>query len=304
MLRQHWALSNGCSEMIDLQSSISAIENLLQEGSEASLTYAALECRLAIEQICYERLRVAHEYISHDDLKKWQPRDIVNTLIREVDSNAAATFTFSIGSEPVQKGAPAPTAEDYENMEFLPIGTHIGFDPSKLGKLWNALANLALHISIPETKDTPVVRYGDPEKIREKVSESLAEIKRIGEGTLLMSGFGEEVSFVCSCGMTNKRRLGLLKNGQTVSCINPACEESFTYFEESLEFGHRTLAIVCQKCGSEQDVPTKKIEKLPKDKRLYFSCEGCGEEISIEWRPMQGQKTKPLAAPLESAPSP
>ncbi|TIR30125.1 MAG: hypothetical protein E5X07_23045 [Mesorhizobium sp.] len=279
--------------MTDLQSSIIAIENLLQEGSEASLTYAALECRLAIERICYERLRVAHEYISHDDLKKWQPKDIVNTLIQEVDSNAAATFTLSIGSEPVQEGAPPPTVEDYQSMEFLPIGTHIGFDPSKLGKLWNALANLALHISIPETKDTSVARYGDAEKVREKVSESLAEIKRIGQGTLLASGFGEEVSFVCSCGVKNKRRLSLLKNGQTISCIDPKCDESYTYIESSLSFGRRSLDIVCRKCGSQQDIPSKKVDKLRKDQRIYFDCEGCGEQISIEWRPMQGQRTKP-----------
>lgn len=283
--------------MIDLQPSIIAIENLLRDGSEASLTYAALECRLAIERICYERLRIAHGYISHDDLKKWQPKDIVNVLIQEVDANAAATFTLSISKEPVPEGAPPSTAEDYKQMEFLPLGTHIGFDPGKLGRLWNALAKLALHIAIPETRETSVARYGEAESVRKKVSEALEEIKRISEGTLLASGFGEEVSFNCRCGSKNKRRLGLLKNGQTVSCINPGCDESYTYLEGSLEFGRRTLDIICRKCGAQQDVPRKQVEKLPKDQRLYFSCEGCGEEISIELRPMQGQKTRPPAGP-------
>jgi hypothetical protein len=289
--------------MIDLQPSIIAIENLLQDGSEASLTYAALECRLSIERICYDRLRIAHDYISHDDLKRWQPKDIVNVLIQEVDPHAAATFTFSISKEAAPEGSPSPTVEEYQSMEFLPVGTQIGFDPGKLGRLWNALAGLALHVSVPETREASISRYGEAEAIRRKVIEALEEIRRIGKGTLLATGYGEEVSFECSCGTKNKRRLDYLKNGQTVSCINPGCDESYGYLEETLEFGRRTLAIVCQKCGSQQDVPKKKVEKLPKDKRIYFSCEGCGEEISIEWRPVQGQKTKPPAAPLEPTPN-
>ncbi len=41
--------------MIDLRGSIDTIEGHLADGSPRSLTYAALECRLAIERICYER---------------------------------------------------------------------------------------------------------------------------------------------------------------------------------------------------------------------------------------------------------
>lgn len=79
--------------MIKLKPTISQIQKLLKENTEASVTYAALECRLAIERICYERLRLAHDYISHDDLTKWQPSGIVRTLIQELDAHAAATRT-------------------------------------------------------------------------------------------------------------------------------------------------------------------------------------------------------------------
>ena len=90
--------------MLNLDPAISKIEELLKEGTEATITYAALECRLAIERICYERLRLAHDYISHDDLKKWQPRDIVKILIQEVDSSAAETFTVSISTSVTPEG--------------------------------------------------------------------------------------------------------------------------------------------------------------------------------------------------------
>lgn len=279
--------------MINLKPSISTIERLLKENSDASLTYAALECRLAIEGICYERLRLAHDYISHDDLKKWQPRDIVNILIQEVDSKAASTFTLSISKEPHPEGSPAPTLEEYQAMEFVPVGTHVGFNPNKLGKLWNALANLALHINLPVTKNDDVIRYGDAEKIREKVLEALDEIRKIDEGTLMSSGMGKEISFECKCGTKNKRRLGLLKNGQTINCINPKCDESYDYSESDMSFGRRTFEIACRNCGARRDIPKKVVEKLRTDQHIHFDCDGCGEKIVISWRPMQAQKTKP-----------
>jgi hypothetical protein len=49
------------------------IKALLADGSDSSLTYAALEARLAIERICYERLKISHDYISADDLRTWKP---------------------------------------------------------------------------------------------------------------------------------------------------------------------------------------------------------------------------------------
>lgn len=278
--------------MINLKSSISTIEELLTQDTEASLTYAALECRLAIERICYERLRLAHDYISHDDLKKWQPRDIVKSLVQEVDSNAAETFTLSISKKPQLEG-PSPTLEEYQTMEFVPVGTQVGFNPNKLGSLWNALGNLALHISLPINKDDSVARYGDAEKIRAKVAEALREIKRIDKGTLMSSGTGEEVSFECVCGTKNKRRLGLLKDGQTISCINPECTESYNYIESETSFGRRAFEITCRNCGEKRDVPKKMLERLRTDQTIHFACDGCEEKIFISWRPMQAQKTVP-----------
>lgn len=279
--------------MLNLDPIVSKIEELLREDSAASVTYAALECRLAIERICYERLRLAHDYISHDDLKKWQPRDIVKVLIQEVDARAAETFTLSISKSPIPEGSPEPTLEEYQAMDFVLVGTHVGFDPNRLGRLWNALAKLALHVSLPTSKADHVPRYGDKGAIKKKVSEALAEIKRIGEGTLMSTGVGEEVSFECSCGSKNKRRLELLIDGQIVSCINPDCDESYGFVKSDLSFGRRTFEIICRACSIQRDIPKKMVEKLRADQHIHFDCEGCRETIYVSLRPMQAQKAKP-----------
>ncbi len=278
--------------MLNLDPVVSKIEELVKEDTEASITYAALECRLAIERICYERLRLAHDYISHDDLKKWQPSDIVRVLIQQVDSQVAETITISISTAPGPEGAQEPTLEEYQAMEFVPIGTQVGFNPKKLGSLWNALAKLALHVSLPVSKADTLPHYGNKDEIKKKVYETLAEIKCIGEGTLVSTGMGEELSFTCFCGSKNKRRFELLTDGQILSCINPACIESYNFLKSNHIFERRTFEISCRACGTQHDVPKKMIETLRTDQHIHIDCEGCGETIHVSWRAMQTQRAK------------
>lgn len=275
--------------MINLKPTISQIEKLLEENTEASVTYAALECRLAIERICYERLRLAHDYISHDDLKKWQPRDIVKTLIQEVDEHAAATLTVSVAPEKPLRN----TTVVCEALDWKPLGTQIGFNPNKFGKLWNGLANLALHIEIPTSKEMTVKQYGDTQAIASMVKRALTEIKKVSEGTLMFIGMAENVSFECACGSTNRRRLELLKDGQTINCINADCDESYGYVQSDLSFGRRIFEIACHACKASRDVPKRMAEKLRTDQHIYFDCEGCGETIYVSWYLMQAQRTEP-----------
>ncbi|WP_430254835.1 hypothetical protein [Neorhizobium sp. DAR64872/K0K18] len=269
---------------------IETIKKLLQENTEASLTYAALECRLAIELICYSRLRVAHDYISHDDLRAWQPRQIIDALIQNVDPRAASIFTLSISKEPLGSNADDPTAEDYSETNWVEVGTQVGFDPKRLGKLWNKLANAALHVKIPKGSADELRRYGDPELIREAVLDALAEIERIDASTLTLGGTGASMSFKCSCGIMNKRRLALLKDRQIVNCISPRCYESYVYLSETKEFQRRNFPVQCVSCGEEKFVPIMYMEKeLKVGSRLGVRCE-CSGETYIEWRLMQAQK--------------
>jgi hypothetical protein len=127
--------------MIWLRPHIETINRLVEADTVQSLTYAALECRLAIELVCYHRLKVARDYISHDDLKKWPPKDVVKKLIQDVDANIASTFTLPISTRPADQIDGEMTRADFEKFDYVPIGTQIGFDADKIGKMWNALSS-------------------------------------------------------------------------------------------------------------------------------------------------------------------
>ncbi|MDP3369236.1 MAG: hypothetical protein Q8M32_05240, partial [Brevundimonas sp.] len=170
--------------MIDLKRPIERIRALLNENTDASVTYAALEARLTLEMVCYDRLRQCHDYISHNDLKRWQPNLVMNILINEVDEHAAETRTISMGSEPAREGV------ELKDEDFVEIGTVVGFDPKLIGRMWNALAGLALHVRLPRHKKDQISNYGDRDQIAAKVNEVLAELERLSTSTMTFSGFG------------------------------------------------------------------------------------------------------------------
>lgn len=275
--------------MIDLHPIIQRTRDLLSQDTDASVTYAALEARLALEKVCYDRLRQCHDYISHSDLKKWQPNQIVNTLISEVDQHATETRTLSISRQPALEGI-EPNDDDY-----VEIGTEIGFDPKLIGKLWNALARLALHVRIPEHREDQILDYGDRDQIKAKVIEALVELERLSGTTMTFSGIGEEVSFTCRCGTRNKRRASLLRNKQSVSCINPECKASWTAHKVGAEFTFEahTASVTCDKCQSENLMPWRLVTSLAYDQTGSFSCHQCDHKNYFQWRLTQVRPQTP-----------
>lgn len=276
--------------MIWLRPHIATIKHLFEADTVHSLTYAALECRLAIELVCYDRLRIAHDYISHDDLKKWQPKDVVKKLIQDVDTNVASTFTLSISTRPADDVAGEMTRQDFEKFDYVPVGTQVGFDVNKIGRMWNALSSF-LHVTVPRSTSDTVAAYGKPDAIKRKVAEVIAELERLATGTLTMSGIGETVNFQCNCGTHNKRRAGLLHHGQTVNCINPDCTERWDVVVDgdAVNFQRRSFAVHCRRCRYEKRFGERPVVELPRNTVVRFVCDqpNCGETNYIRWQLMQ-----------------
>ena len=266
--------------MINLDPQISQIEDLLARGDAQSLTYAALECRLAIERICYNRLRIVHDYISHSHLKRWQPKHVVNTLIRDVDPSVATTRKLYISKLPSDTyGADGPTDDDY-----FEVGTEIGFNSDLLGKLWNALSNLALHVRLPKNKGEPVDQYGNAEPIAEKVREALAELKKIGRSTMSMSSVFGSISFQCACSATNKRAAEALREGTVVNCVNPDCDWSYsaTLDGDTWRFQPIRYEFNCR-CGATCSIPARTAHKTPHGESADFNCHLCRHPTRFKW---------------------
>jgi len=275
--------------MIDIAQRISVIKSLLENGTEASLTYAALECRLTIEQVCYDRLKMSYGHITYDDLAKWQPRHIVQQVVEDANELAASGFVFSMSKDPVPSNGPPLTQEEFEAQEYIKIGEQAALNLSKLGKLWNALSRVALHSRLPENKSEDVRSYGLPEEIKRQVATTLVELEKLKSGTLLSSALGMNYYFPCiSCGVEIRRILKLLKHDQVFNCVNPGCRESYQIHKEGEEISHIrcTVSVQCDQCGSEVEFPQRLVDELKQGDRLEMPCDACGNMNLIKLIPV------------------
>lgn len=272
----------GCPAMIDLRDAVETIKGDLADGSARALTYAALECRLAIERICYDRLARAHDYISHEEVRRWQPHHVIKLLTEDVDPYVASTYTLSISRKP------AGDDDDLATMDYVPVGTQVGFNGALIAKIWNALSNTALHVSLPKSSAASVSQYGDVIAIRAKVEQALAELERIARGTMTSTGFGPEAFFTCKCGARVKRRAEQLSVGKVIHCINPACAESYEVeFEgDDIKFVVRSVHTTCI-CDEEHRFPKAPLEKLRVGETARSLCT-CGAETVFHWRLFSG----------------
>lgn len=254
--------------MIDLSSIIRRIQALLAEDTDQSVTYAALEARLALEKVCYDRLRQRHDFVSHAQLQKWQPHHVIRVISEEIDPHVTETNTVYLGKNP---GSP-PEEDDY-----VKIGTEIGVEPDRIAKMWNALSGDALHVRMPKSQDDDIPDYGDKGKIRAQVEKAIAELERLSDSTMAWSGFGEEVSFTCACGQVNRRRASLLRDGQRVHCVNQECKEIWKVFKKDNEFSFEPMRaqLICDNCGEEHGILFGDISTLKFGEVRQFHCPSC-----------------------------
>ncbi|CAM4319011.1 hypothetical protein NOLU111490_17305 [Novosphingobium lubricantis] len=271
--------------MIDLKPIIERIQSQLDEDTDQSVTYAALEARMALEKVCYDRLRQRHDYISHAQLKRWQPGGVVKTLMEQVDPHVTNTRTLKMSRTPHVEGV-QPDDDD-----FVEIGTEVGFNARKIASMWQALSNLALHVRLPEHKNDHIPAYGDKVAIREKVEQVIEELQRLATTTMTFSGIGKEVKFDCDCGTLNKRRADLLTVGQSVYCINPECPASWKVEKEGDDFwfAPEEVFVECIHCAHQNRFHLRKVIDMEKNEVASFNCSKCGEKNWMRWQLCQAR---------------
>lgn len=275
--------------MLDISKRIKLINSLLEQNTEQSLTYAALECRLTLEYLCYERFKLFFSYLSESDLKNWQPKHIIKQISDEVDEIVSKEFSISISSEKIDGGAPQ-TKEEFESIKYTLLGNQSELKLNKLHQLWNGLSNVALHIPVPSISSTALNIYGDKEKIKQKVSEAVSFLSAM-KGSLLAGGaLGRVYGFNCfACDTKIKRPVNNLDQQTTVSCVNPKCQESYVIQKDKsgeFEVIRCVINFLCAGCNECLDVPSRVFQELRFDQKLNIKCENCGMLSEVIMRPL------------------
>lgn len=274
--------------MLDISRRIEIISQLIAEDTVESATYAALECRLAIEYLCYERLKMELDCVSYADLKGWQPNKVVSAIREMANEYVASSFTLSFAEEPKRPEDQPLTDDERKSLDYRLLGTQSEINLKKIASLWNSLSGTALHVQVPKTKSDGLNLHGELETIKAKVEECLVEFRSIAKGTILMGGWGSEVSIRCvGCNYPVKRKTEFLTEGQVISCVNPDCFESYTVekIPTGINFNRRALSMDCKKCHSPMNLPQRKAEALRNTEFYELNCPDCGAQhvIKTQW---------------------
>ncbi|WP_028867247.1 hypothetical protein [Psychromonas arctica] len=276
--------------MLDITKRIKFIEFLLLENTVESLTYAALEGRLTIEYLCYKRFKLSYSYISAEDLKNWQPKHVVKQISEEINENINKGFTLSISTESLSGKLPA-NKEEFESVNYTPIGNQSAINLNKLHSFWHGLSNVALHIPVPNIDSGDIRIYGDREIIKKKIENLLVYLLTLKEGNLLMGGsLGKEFSFNCfACETLIKKPFKLLTAPIIANCINPKCNESYLIEPKKNSEHEITRCIIkflCLGCKKDLEIPSNVFKDLKFQQQLNIFCGECQTSQTVIMRPL------------------
>lgn len=265
--------------MIDIAKKIAIIQKLVGEGSENHIRYAALECRLAIEEICYERLRLAHKYIPLDKIRSWQPPKLLKFLFEEVEPSLLGGSKISISTEPTDS-LKELKREDFEAMEWVELGEQATLNLRKISELYYKISK-HLHAIMP-TGDSSTVKASE-DQVRRHVLEVVDELTILSKAKVEFFFPTKVVSFDCLCGESISRTEHSLNAAKVVSCVSSKCRITYVpqLNDDGYELLRRVATIDCPHCGHKTLQEFSDVERLSIGTVHATKCPSCGGGIKM-----------------------
>jgi hypothetical protein len=233
---------------------------LLVSTKFADLRYAALELRLCLEVMTYNKLRSFAKYLPKSFLARtWQPPQLLKAM-KQLDGNADQSIILHM-SGPVRDGI-KPQDDEYQL-----VGEHKAFSLTWLRKHYNKIGFL-LHLQ-------PEHRTSDVEQ-RKYLSTVADEIEEAQKGGILGMWIGEAIEFRCElCGEASTVSAHYARTTGTASCLNPNCELEYLAAEEDKQIFLTPLLVKvdCKSCAQPIRVQQRHLKQ-----GLIVPCPTCKSE--------------------------
>ena len=173
---------------------LKSAHKILSDCSEENISHLALDLRMALECLIYERVDLYKGEISDKDLATWQPDKLLRTML-EIDPFADKSSTLRTRRE----------GEGMENEPFKHLGTENLLSLKDLKSNYHRLGSY-LHTqtaeAIAENKGASF------EKKLDRCKKVIGVIEKVLESTLSKSDFRTTVSLNCSnCDSKITRRI-------------------------------------------------------------------------------------------------
>lgn len=240
---------------------LDAAKNELASGDNTRLPYAALELRMSMEALTYDRALAFKDEFPPAEYETWQPKKVMLVLL-EIHPSADADRALAIGRQE-EEGVPASIMHS--------LGTERVLNMRALKKHYDALGS---YLHLPSMKQSMEGRTVDPAKLRKRCEELTVLIEEVISSRIFnitlgvfstMSCFrcerpirkrvqdGKETSAECfDCHATyslvpaENGQFEWHPKGQEVSCPREGCEGKTFVWEADQQVGKHWL---CNTCG-------------------------------------------------------
>ena len=207
------------------------------------LKYAALELRMAIEALTYDRALAYKDEFPPSEYETWQPHKLMKVLI-DIDPMAGHGSSLRIGKEE-EYGVPAPV--------MVSLGTEKVLNMTNLRKHYSALGSY-LHV-----QSMKQVRAGKPldfDKMRTRCKEIAVIIRGVLSSTVFNSTLGSFSKLPCvECNKLIRKRLPHGQNEVRAVCYE--CDASYTLVDKGngqVEWKSDLQKVECSHNGCERNI--------------------------------------------------
>lgn len=264
-------------------------KDLLANPTDFNLRYAALELRLIMEMVTYEKLLAAKDVIPPELLRTWQPPQAVKSLL-EFQEHADQSFTVEVAKlsgEPDEfdRLDDADKLEHYKTLSYVTLGDHHALSLGWLRKNYNKVGNL-LHAANPGSPPK------EPGKTSKYLAEVVAELELVLHSTI--SSFTEKAGcvFPCrSCGKPVIRNADAMKAGAVAVCSTQDCDGEYRLVKASEgEWTVRSVQtkFACPTCLHESLYWPRKIKV-----GSALRCPGCQRRFGVSGHQWQVRELGP-----------
>lgn len=252
-----------------VQGHLDRAKHLIEQADEVSLQYAALELRYALEKVAYQKLKLRLAAFPVEELSKWQPKKVIDTLMAFVDPHLDQDSTISIRPD--------------EGGEWSQLGKTMGVGPREIGKHWNKLSSF-LHAKMPKTKGESLSTFS----LEKRHAEYLTEVSNYVQA-LTASQFDAYFTVTCEieCHLCKQKTVYTERqiiSNEIIKCGTPSCGCLFEVKIENKQFYWKPFQyhFDCSKCGERQFIDAHKLHAIPYNEKHELKC-SCGARYLIRW---------------------
>jgi len=245
---------------------IGRARGFLESGDINDCRNAALELRMAIEFLTYDRLMAYSKELPSETYETWQPRKVLQLLL-DIDPLADKSCSISFAKE----SSPGVQAEE---MQFL--GEETALDLNTIRENYDALGSF-LHA--PTIKQIDEKGLPDLEGLRTRCLKLASDIEDVLSSSIFNVTIGQFTEFDCQrCGKTVRRRLPSDTATIDAKCLN--CGAPYNIYQKDggafWRPSQKTVPCPAAECDAEIDLWVDRIEP-----GVDVQCDTCKTNFKI-----------------------